>query len=146
MAADVPSATSAAEEKISALPSWGGEKIWCIDRIFDLDDILDAKHLDADTINLMNLPAKSMILAASLEVTEVQVGGTSTCTAALQAAGTGLVAALSISATGYADMANAAAPVGVATADYLELLLVITSGTVTRNATVKVRVFGVNCA
>lgn len=144
--ADLPSASSAVDEKTLAKPALGGEKVYVIEKTFDLDDLLSTIAVDADVINLMNIPAKTMVLAASLETTVIQVGGTGTCTIALGACGTALVAATNISAATYADMANAAAPVGCATAGYLEATLAIGGAAMTTQPTIKVRLACIDCS
>lgn len=105
-----------------------------IEKIFDLDALLSGKLAAADVANLFSLPAKTMVISAVLECKVAQAGGTG-LTLKLRAGTTDLTAAQAQdSAT---VNASTATYVGAAAAN-INLLAALTSGTVTKNPTVKV--------
>jgi hypothetical protein len=143
--ADLPSATSAADEKTLAKKQVGASRApYCIEREFDLDDLLAAKIANGDVVNLLNIPANHMIIAATIESTVVQVGGTGTCTLQLKVVGTTLTPAANISALEHKS-STTIAPVTVGTsAGYIEAVAAIGGGTVTTNPTIKIRILGID--
>lgn len=140
--------TSGTLDSTAAIAS-GVQSVKTIVQTFDLSKLVSSVIANSDVINLMTIPAKTQVLAASLEVVTAGTqsgGGTSTST--LRIATTALTAALSNLATGVVSggasgVLNSYMDAGDQT---LNVLIAIATGTTTKNPVLKVKLVVVDNA
>lgn len=142
--ATLPSANSALSAEIVKAKAQG-KKVFVLEREFDLDALLDAVIANADVINLLELPANHVILAAAQQVKTPGTKDATTFTLQLRFGTTAIGAALDATtdegiAVGGAATYNLPATVG-ASATYLNLVAVVSGGNalVTKNPKVRVQ-------
>lgn len=113
-----------------------------IEREFDLATLLDAVLANADVVNLFQLPAEHVIIAAAQEVLTVGTKDATTFTLQLRVGTTALSAALNSTALGKAIGGNATynLPLVSAAAANINLVAVVSGGNAVTTANPKVRI------
>ena len=142
--ATLPSTTTDLSSN-SAVPTvLGAKRVFTVEQTFDLSTLLSAVIANADVVNLLTLPANTMILAAGLKIVTAGTKDATTFTLQLRHGTTALSVALDATTiNGYANggATTYALPATVGTsAVHLNLVAVVSGGNAvsTLNPVVKV--------